>query len=186
MPAATTSPFRITNSAQILQTSQDTAATFTALLATVAAISLVVGGIGVTNIMLVTVTERTREIGIRKALGARRRTILGRLDDDLVQCAVPGLGCAQGADRDDRGRVGVVESGAVLAGEDAADDEIDGAQLDRLPDRGLRSPEQCQRDRRRDQDRGDPGQLELGDDQGGRDSDGAAGRSDPQQDIASA
>jgi putative ABC transport system permease protein len=68
--------FQILNQSQIIATASQTTKTLTALLAAIAGVSLIVGGIGIMNIMLVSVTERTREIGIRMAVGARRRDIL--------------------------------------------------------------------------------------------------------------
>ncbi len=68
--------FSILSQNDILNTASSITGTFTALLSGIAAISLVVGGIGIMNIMLVTVTERTREIGLRKALGAKKKNII--------------------------------------------------------------------------------------------------------------
>jgi putative ABC transport system permease protein len=83
--------FQIRNQTDILSTFQQTTQTFGFLLAGIAAVSLLVGGIGIMNIMLVSVTERTREIGVRKALGATRRNILLQfLVEALVLCLVGG------------------------------------------------------------------------------------------------
>ena len=90
--------FQIRNQADLAQTLNQTTQTFSALLAGIAAVSLLVGGIGIMNIMLVSVTERTREIGVRKALGATRGAILFQfLVEALVLCLVGGaIGVAFG------------------------------------------------------------------------------------------
>ena len=90
--------FRIRNSSDLVETFNATSQTFRLLLAGIAGISLLVGGIGIMNIMLVSVTERTREIGVRKALGATRRAILFQfLIEALVLCVMGGiLGVAAG------------------------------------------------------------------------------------------
>jgi macrolide transport system ATP-binding/permease protein len=80
--------FNVGSQADILSTVKETSKTFTMLLAGIAIVSLIVGGIGIMNIMFVSVTERTREIGIRKAIGAQRIDILGQF---LIEAVIVSL-----------------------------------------------------------------------------------------------
>ena len=84
--------FAIYDRRQFLETREEAQQTFTILLASIAGISLLVGGIGIMNIMLVSVTERTREIGVRMALGATRLNILMQfLIESMLMCLLGGL-----------------------------------------------------------------------------------------------
>lgn len=92
LSAGASNDFRVQNQADILSSVTETTGTFTTLLASIAAISLLVGGIGIMNIMLVSVTERTREVGLRKAVGAKKSDIMIQfLAEAIVISAVGGL-----------------------------------------------------------------------------------------------
>lgn len=101
VPGSQDNPFNIRKQDEIVQALDRQSGVLTSLLAVAASISLVVGGIGISNIMLVSVTERTREIGVRRAMGARKRDILWQFLTETVVLSVLGgilgVGAALGA-----------------------------------------------------------------------------------------
>jgi putative ABC transport system permease protein len=84
--------FRLTNQADIVSTFTNIVGLFTVMVVAIAGISLVVGGIGIANIMLVSVVERTREIGIRKAVGATNSAILNQFLAEAIVISIVGGG----------------------------------------------------------------------------------------------
>ena len=84
--------FTISSQQETIETLEETTNTFVVFLAAIAGISLLVGGIGIMNIMLVSVTERTREIGIRKAMGAKRRDIQSQFVAEATLLSLGGGG----------------------------------------------------------------------------------------------
>jgi putative ABC transport system permease protein len=96
--------FTVRSQAEIMQTATETTKTMTLLLGSIAAVSLLVGGIGIMNIMLVSVTERTREIGIRLSVGARESDVLIQFLTEAVVLSISG------------GIIGIILSAAVVAG----------------------------------------------------------------------
>ena len=91
--------FTVSSQQETIETLEETTDTFIMFLGAIAGISLLVGGIGIMNIMLVSVTERTREIGIRKAMGAKRRDIMLQFltEASLLSLGGGGLGLGLGA-----------------------------------------------------------------------------------------